>query len=87
MRMVSSYRFPRIEDYEPMHMVAASLFSDIEGCETMRMVSSQRSSRIDDYATMRMVSPYLFVVALGLICAENPARARTRDRTWLEIAP
>ena len=51
-------------------MVAARLCSPTEDRETMRMVGLYRFHRIEDCETMRMVFPYLFLVALGSMCAE-----------------
>ena len=39
MRMVSSYRFSRIEHGGPLRMVAARLRSATEDCETIRLFS------------------------------------------------
>ena len=52
MCVVSSGRFSRIEDYEPMRMVTACLYPEVEDCEPRLTASAHRFFSVEDYGTM-----------------------------------
>ena len=85
MRMLSSHRFFRVEDYGPLRRDTASPYSGMKDLETMLMASSHLHSRNENYETVRMVSSRLVGVAVGPYRCINPYLAGFVDRALPEI--